>query len=106
MFVADAGTMTINHTLEFLSETDVVVRQEGYLPAHPQMYMNPDGSVDTVPARSFESSHEGKYTFKDGALTITSEEGSKTAYMLQPDGTLTREEPWGEKLVFSRVTEE
>ena len=105
MFVADAGTMTINHTLEFLSETNVVVRQEGYLPAHPQMYMNPDGTVDTVPARSFESSLDGTYTFKDGVLTIKTKDGSRE-YKLQENGTFTRQESWGETLEFSRVKED
>ena len=105
MFVADAGTMTINHTLEFLSEKDVVVKEEGYLPAHPQMYMNPDGTVDTVPARSFESLLDGTYTFKDGVLTIKTKDGSRE-YKLQENGTFTRQESWGETLEFSRVKED
>ena len=106
MFVADAGTMTINHTLEFLSAKIVLVKEDGSMPSYPAMYMNPDGTVDTMPGYSTHYEYTGTYTFSDGILTITKEEGgAPTRYLLQPDGTLARPEPWGETLVFSRVEE-
>ena len=106
MFVADAGTMTINHTLDFLSAKNVVVKEEGSMPSYPAMYMNPDGTVDTMPGFSTHNEYTGTYTFSDGILTITKEEGgAPTRYLLQPDGTLALPEPWGETLVFSRVEE-
>ena len=38
MFVADVGTMTITHTLEFVSDKDVVVKEVTVMPSHPAMY--------------------------------------------------------------------
>ena len=105
MFVADAGTMTITHTLEFVSREEVRTREEGYLPAHPAMYMNADGTVDTVPARSFETSGVGTYRLSRDVLTITLEDGLRQEYRLQPDGTFTRELDYGAVLVFRRCTE-
>ena len=106
MFVADAGTMTITHTLEFGAKKDVVIRGESYLPAHPAMYMNPDGTVDRIEASSSEWSDKGTYSFKRGMLTITTEDGHSKVYLLQDDGTFTYTESYGEILVFSRCTDE
>ena len=107
MFVADAGTMTINHSLEFTTDKDVVVGFSSFMPAHPTMYMNPDGSVDTVPATSSEDTRPATYVYKQGKLTVTSRDGSDTEYVYHPeDGTLVLEEPWGEKVVFSRIKEQ
>ena len=106
MFVADAGTMTINHTLEFLSAKKVLVKEEGSMPPYPAMYMNPDGTVDTMPGHSTPDEDAGTYTLSDGILTITNEEGgAPTRYLLQADGTIALPEPWGETLVFTRVEE-
>ena len=103
MFVADAGTMTIHHTLDFLSDKEVLVLWESYLPAHPAMRMSPDGTVDTIPASSSESENTCTYTFKDGILTVTTQKGLSESYIYQKDGTFTRQESWGETIVFSRV---
>ena len=106
MFVADAGTMTIIHTLDFTSDKDVQVQQNGSMPSYPAMYVNPDGTVDKMPGRSFEYGYKGTYTFSQGKLIITKEEGgTQEEYTLQADSTLVRVEPWGEKLVFSLVKE-
>ncbi|MBQ9660785.1 MAG: hypothetical protein IJV37_05920 [Bacteroidales bacterium] len=101
MFVADAGTMTITHTLEFTSDKEVLVGYSSYMPAHPAMYMNPDGTVDTIPAHSSENTEAATYVYRRGKLTITSADGLSSEYVFQKDGTFVREEPWGEKLVFS-----
>ena len=107
MFVADAGTMTIIHTLEFTSDKDVQVQQRGSMPPYPAMYMNPDGTVDTMPGHSFEYDEPSTYAFRDGKLILTRNEGGgETEYTFQPDGTLTRVESWGETLVFSQVKED
>ena len=101
MFVADAGTMTITHTLEFTSNKDVKVGWASYLPAHPAMYMNRDGSIDTIPASSSENFHEGTYTCKKGKLTITLNDGTVTEYMIEGD-TLVRDSDYGTKEVYTR----
>ena len=106
MFVADAGTLTIHHSLEFTSDKDVLVGFSSYMPAHPAMYMNPDGSVDTLPAHSSEDIRPATYEYKNGKLTITVEDGSTTEYVYQEeDRTFVHEESWGEKVVFSRSKE-
>ena len=51
MFVADAGTQTITMTFEFTTKKDVTFTFHSYLPAHPAMYRNSDGTVDVIPAR-------------------------------------------------------
>ena len=101
MFVADAGTMTITYTLEFLSGKEVRVYEESYLPAHPAMYMNPDGTVDRIPASTSERSESGTYSYRRGKLTVTTEDGLQTEYTFL-GGNFVREEPWGETLVFSK----
>ena len=105
IFVADAGTMTITYTLEFTSGKDVLVKESTYLPSHPAMYMNPDGTIDRIPARSSESESAGTFKFKRGILTVTVEDGSTKLYFYQDDGTFTGEAFPGETLSFSRVTE-
>ena len=105
MFVADAGTMTITHTLDFVSDKDVKIKEEMYMPSYPAMYVNPDGTIDKIPARSSEHSYDGTYTFQDDFLIITLEDGTKQRYQRKKDGTFTRTEPYGEILVFSQITE-
>ena len=101
MFVADAGTMTITHTLEFVSGKEVRIHEKSYLPSHPAMYMNPDGTVDRIPASSSERSEAGTYSYRRGKLLITTEDGVLTEYTFR-NGTFTRELPWGETLVFEK----
>lgn len=103
-FVADAGTMTITHTLEFTSAKDVMVREHSYLPEHPAMYMNADGTVTRIPARESNSEYAGKYKYRRGILTITDEEGSEALYFYKNDGTLVRKGHF-EEMVFSREKE-
>ena len=102
MFVADAGTMTITYTLDFISKKEVRIKEESFLPAHPAMYMNPDGTVDRIPARSSESEEAGIYRVRRGILTITTEDGLRQEYTIREDGTITREEPYGETLIFQK----
>ena len=103
-FVADAGTMTITHTLEFTTAKDVMVRERSYLPEHPAMYMNADGTVTRIPASESESEFAGTYKYRRGNLTVTDEEGSEALYFYKNDGTFVRLGHF-EELVFSRVEE-
>lgn len=102
-FVADAGTMTITHTLEFTTAKDVVVRERSYLPEHPAMYMNADGTVSRIPASESEWEHAGTYKLSGRMMTITDEKGSETLYFYRND-TFIRQGSF-EELVFSRVEE-
>ena len=59
MFVADAGTMTITHTLKFNAHDSVTVGWKSYMPAYPAPYMNRDGSVDIHPPPAVNTSTKG-----------------------------------------------
>ena len=80
MFVADAGTETDTTTLEFGPGKEIVIRRAWFLPAHPAMYVNPDGTIDTVPARSNEYTSKGTWKYRRGKLTVTLEDGGKEEF--------------------------
>ena len=106
MFVADVGTMTTTITLEFVSARDVVIREQSVTPSHPAMYMNPDGTVDTIAGWTSEREEKGSYSYKRGKLTITDESGFQKEYDYHADGTFTIEDPLvREILVFRRCEE-
>ena len=101
MFVADAGTMTITHTLEFVSATDVVIKTASVMPSHPATYVNADGSIDRIPGWTHEQEEKGTYRFRKKILSITDEDGITLEYKYHPDGTFTIEDRMtGETLVF------
>lgn len=104
MFVADAGTMTITQTLEFTSAKDVLIKESTYLPSHPAMYMNPDGTVDRIPASSSEREVVGTYKFRRDVLTVTLEDGTVIEFTYMGDTFVGRAFP-GRKGLFSRVVE-
>ena len=101
MFVADAGTMTITHTLEFISNKEVRIHEKSVLPPYPAMYMNPDGTIDTMPGHTSERSETGTYRFRRGILTITTENGLELTYTILPTGSIAGKTPWGETVIFN-----
>ena len=103
IFVADAGTMTMTITLEFGSGKDVKVAWSSYLPAHPAMYMNADGSVDRIPASSSESVSKGIWEYKSGKLTITLESGTKSEFEYKAGCLLGGSELSGSGAMFNRI---
>ena len=105
MFVADAGTMTTTHTLEFTSAKDVLITEKTHMPSYPAMYMNPDGTIDTIAGWDSEHSEKGTYEIRRDLLVITTEDGHTTSYFIKADGTFSRPLSYGEVLEFSRVTE-
>ena len=101
MFVADAGTMTITHTLEFISKKDVRIHELSQMPSYPAMYMNPDGTVDRIPGFTTERSETGTYRYRRGVLTITTENGLELTYTILPTGSIAGKTPWGGLVVFN-----
>ena len=89
MFVADAGTGTDTTTLEFGPGKEIVIRRAWYLPAHSAMYVNPDGTIDKIPAMSNESTSQGTWKYRRGKLTVTLEDGS-TEEFSYVEGTLVQ----------------
>ena len=76
LFAADAGTITSTYTLSFLSGTSFKLDEKSELPPYPATYMNPDGTVDTLPGFSSKTEQEGTYSFKKNKLTLTFQDGS------------------------------
>lgn len=101
-FVADAGTMTETHTLEFTSAKDCLLKVRWVLPAHPAMYRNPDGTVDIIPGSSSEYEQAATYRYRSGKLTLQMEDGSTKEYLYR-DGQLTDRSLVGEGRVFELV---
>ena len=94
MFVADAGTEMQTYTLTFTSAKKCVFTSRWVLPAHPGMYMNPDGTVDTIPESFSESERKGTWRYKRDAVTVTFEDGS-TETFLYLSGNLIGSDPYG-----------
>ena len=106
MFVADAGTMTTTITLEFISDKEVRVHEKSYLPPYPAMYMNPDGTIDTIEGWTNERETKCTYSYKKGILTLTEEDGDSRVYFYQSDGTFHFMDSFAhETLVFTRIEE-
>ena len=100
IFVADAGTMTITHSLVFGPANDVRIVEKTVMPSYPAMYVNPDGSIDTIQGWSNEQEKAGKYTFGKDKLTVILDEDGKSVEFLWKNGAFTREE-LGEELTYS-----
>lgn len=93
MFVADVGTSTETYTLAFTSAKECTYTMSWYTPAHPAMYVNPDGTIDTFPARSSENVTKGTWTYRRGQVTVALEDGS-TKVFLYKDGKLSGGPYW------------
>ena len=102
MFVADAGTMTITNILEFGEGKDVKVGWQSYMPAHPAMYVNRDGSIDKIPAHSAEDFVEGTWQFKKDILTITLKDGSEKVFRFQSGQLVGDKDFDGSDMIYTR----
>ena len=105
LFVADAGTMTITHTLEFGPGRQVRISRRSYMPPHPTMYQNPDGTVDTLPGWSDEKSGTGTYRIRKGILYITYENEDTRECLFLEDGTIAGVSLGGQHVIFKRCTQ-
>lgn len=102
MFVADAGKETTTVTLT-LGKKDFVLDWESHLPAHNAMYVNADGTIDTIPATTRQHTQRGTYKVKSGLLVLTDESG--TVHRLNiVSGQLKSNDLTFQELVFTRVT--
>ena len=91
MFVADVGTMEETYTLKFLPGKKCIFESRWYTPAHPAMYVNEDGSIDTHPASSSESTYNGTWRYRLGILTVTLEDDREYVFVFQNDALVTDE---------------
>ena len=71
------------------------------------MYMNPDGTIDTIEGWTNERETKCTCSYKKGILTLTEEDGDSRVYFYQSDGTFTFPDSFvGEILVFRRIEEQ
>ena len=103
-FVADAGTATDTYTIDFISDKECLWKSKWVLPSHPAMYMNADGTVDTIPGSSSETVSRATWSYsrKSQKLTLQFEDGSTTVLQYR-DGHLTTPAriPYGDEMIFS-----
>ena len=98
-FVADVGTSTETYTLEFLSDNQCLWKVKWSTPDHPAMYMNPDGTVDTIPGRSSEYEQPATWQFDHDKLTLRFEDGTSRE-LLYVNGRFTGPSMMGGEMVF------
>ena len=86
-FVADAGNETVTLILEFTSAKEFRLETVSIMPPYPAMYMNQDGTVDTMPGWQHNMVQEGHYKLSDGMLTLTTDDDT-VMHMICRDGKL------------------
>lgn len=79
-FVADAGTMTITTTLEFISAKEYVLETSTFMPAYPSMHMNADGTQDVHPATTSSWRKKGTYSVNGNVITLNAEDGGTSIF--------------------------
>lgn len=100
-FIADAGNETVTVTLEFVSAKDYVMVVNRHLPPYPAMYMNADGTVDTMPGHDSEYTVKGTYVSNNNVITLTPEDGAPKTLLLEQGKLLSKDISY-QPLTFSR----
>lgn len=99
--VLDAGVMTTTTTLKFISRSEVIKSSESVMPSHPAMYVNPDGTIDTIPGWTSDWESRGRYKYSKGLLTITFEDGTTTELQYKKDALVSlRREYDGTEIIY------
>ena len=96
MFVADVGTQTSTVDLRFVSSKEFEMTTRSEMPPHPAMYMNPDGTVDTLPGFTSEWEERGTYTIKNNTVTLTVTDGPTYILHMTEEGGLVCDRIFGE----------
>ena len=99
MFVADVGTMTETYTLKLLPGKQCILENKWVTPAHPATYMLADGTVETIPENSSESSSVGTWNYRRGKLTVTGEDIPEIVLIYHKD-SLVSKEFYGQEATF------
>lgn len=99
--VLDAGVMTTTTTLKFISRSEVIKSSESVMPSHPAMYVNSDGTIDTIPGWTSDWESRGRYKYSKGLLTITFEDGTTTELQYKKDALVSlRREYDGTEIIY------
>lgn len=83
MFVADAGYETTTASLGFLPGKRFTLRFVSNLPAHPAMYVGPDGTVPTMPGHHSEWEKTGSYKISGDKCILTMDDGGSCELLIQ-----------------------
>lgn len=102
ILVHDAGVMKETYTLDFISARECIYTYKWVMPSHPATYVNPDGTIDTIPGSSSESTFRGTWKLRGKRLTIKTEDG-RTMFFQFKDGKLVDPVPSTEQVVFEQV---
>ena len=105
MFVADAGTETVTVTLSFDAANGFTLEEKSVMPSYPATYVNPDGTIDTLPGFTREYTRQGTYTQKGTDLLLTTEDGTLHTLHILPD-RLESDDLSFQKLVFEKKDRE
>ena len=95
--------VTTTVTLSLGPKNEFVLDSESHLPAHSAMYMNADGTVDTIPASTRQYSERGTYEVKSDAIVLTAESGAVHRLDIV-SGQLKSKDLSFQELVFTRKT--
>lgn len=101
VLVLDAGVMKETYTLDFISARECIYTYKWVMPSHPATYVNPDGSIDTIPGSSSETTARGTWKLRGNRLTIKTEDGHTQVYEYK-DGKLVDPVPSTDQLVFEK----
>ena len=102
LFVADAGTETTTVTLTFDAGNGFTLEEKSVLPPHPATYVNPDGTIDTLPGFSREFTRRGTFTVKGNVLILTTEDGTVHNLDILPDRLVSPDLSF-ESLIFEKA---
>ena len=63
-------------TLDFDAANGFTLEEKSVMPSHPAMYVNPDGTIDTIPGFAREYTRRGTFEVKGNDLILTTEDGT------------------------------
>ena len=101
MFVADAGTETTTATLTFDAAKGFTLEEKSVMPSYPATYVNPDGTIDTLPGFSREYTRQGTYEVKGDEIILNQSDGTVHTLHLVSD-RLESDDLSFQKLVFEK----
>lgn len=101
VFVADAGTEKTTVTLDFDAANGFTLEEKSVMPSHPAMYVNPDGTIDTIPGSSREYTLRGTFEVKGNVLILTAEDGTVHKLDILPDRLVSDDVSY-QKLLFEK----
>ena len=102
IFVADAGTETVTVTLSF-GATKFTMVENSVMPSYPATYVNPDGTIDTLPGFTRENTRKGTYQVKGDEILLKQDDGTVHTLRLV-DGLLESDDFGLQKVVFEKVS--